>query len=73
MVIADPLVAKGLVDLGFKTKEDLADWLQKDSTISVKNAKTTLLAGRLGEGLPFHGESDSAGVAQFERGTITGP
>ncbi len=44
--VLDPLVAQGLVELGFKTKEQLADWLQKNSTISAKDARSTLFAGR---------------------------
>ena len=61
-MIADPLVAKGLVDLGFKTKEDVADWLQKNSTISAKDARTTLFGGRLAQGLP-----DDAMVPRWQR------
>ncbi len=44
--VLDPLVAQGLAELGFKTKEQLADWLQKNSTISAKDARSTLFAGR---------------------------
>ncbi len=44
--VLDPLVAQGLVELGFKTKEQLADWLQKNSTISAKDARSTLFANR---------------------------
>ena len=44
--VLDPLVAQGLVELGFKTKEQLADWLQKNSTISAKDARSTLFGGR---------------------------
>jgi hypothetical protein len=44
--VLDPLVAQGLVELGFKTKEQLADWLHKNSTISAKDARSTLFAGR---------------------------
>jgi hypothetical protein len=46
LVVMDPLVAQGLVELGFKTKEQLADWLQKNQLISAKNARSTLFAGR---------------------------
>ena len=46
LIVCDPLVAQGLVELGFKTKEQLADWLQKNSKISAKNARSTLFAGR---------------------------
>jgi hypothetical protein len=44
--VMDPLVAKGLVELGYDTKEKLADWLQKNSKISAKDARSTLFAGR---------------------------
>jgi hypothetical protein len=44
--VLDPLVAQGLVELGFKTKEQLADWLQKNSTLSAKDARSTLFGGR---------------------------
>ncbi len=44
--VMDPLVAKGLVELGFDTKEKLADWLQKTSKISAKDARSTLFGGR---------------------------
>lgn len=46
LVVCDPLVAQGLVQLGYKTKEQLADWLQKNSLISAKNARSTLFANR---------------------------
>jgi hypothetical protein len=46
VAVLDPLVAKGLVELGFDTKEKLADWLQKNSTISAKDARTTLFGQR---------------------------
>jgi hypothetical protein len=44
LILADPLVANGLVELGYKTKEDLADWLQKNTTISVKDVKSMLFS-----------------------------
>ncbi|HTZ99966.1 MAG TPA: UGSC family (seleno)protein, partial [Candidatus Aquilonibacter sp.] len=44
--VLDPLVAKGLAELGFDTKEKLADWLQKNSTISAKDARSTLFGAR---------------------------
>lgn len=44
--VMDPLVAKGLVELGYDTKEKLADWLQKNSKISAKDARSTLFAAR---------------------------
>jgi len=46
LVVLDPLVAQGLVELGYKTKEQLADWLQKNTLISAKNARSTLTGGR---------------------------
>ena len=46
LIVCDPLVAQGLVELGYKTKEQLADWLQKNSLISAKNARSTLFANR---------------------------
>ncbi|HXQ26868.1 MAG TPA: hypothetical protein VN822_10705 [Candidatus Acidoferrales bacterium] len=46
LIVCDPLVAQGLVELGYKTKEQLADWLQKNTKISAKNARTTLFGGR---------------------------
>jgi len=44
--VMDPLVAKGLVELGYDTKERLADWLQKNSKISAKDARSTLFGLR---------------------------
>jgi hypothetical protein len=46
LIVLDPLVALGLVELGYKTKEELADWLQKNQTISAKDARSTLFANR---------------------------
>ena len=46
LIVLDPLVAEGLVELGYKTKEQLADWLQKNQTISAKDARSTLFAAR---------------------------
>ena len=46
LIVLDPLVAQGLVELGYKTKEQLADWLQKNQTISAKDARSTLFAAR---------------------------
>ncbi|HTW24448.1 MAG TPA: UGSC family (seleno)protein [Candidatus Baltobacteraceae bacterium] len=45
MYLLDPLVANGLVELGYKTKDQLADWLQKNTTISVKDVKSMLFSG----------------------------
>lgn len=38
----DPLVAQDLVALGYDTKEKLYDFLQKNATLKVKDAKTML-------------------------------
>jgi hypothetical protein len=46
LFVCDPLVAQGLVELGYKTKEDIANWLQKNATISAKDARSTLFANR---------------------------
>jgi len=46
LAVLDPLVAKGLVELGYDNKEKLADWLQKNSKISAKDARSTLFAAR---------------------------
>ena len=40
----DPLVAHGLGDLGFKTKDDIADWLQKNTIVSMKDVKSSLFS-----------------------------
>jgi hypothetical protein len=45
LVLVDPLVANGLGDLGFKTKVEIADWLQKNTLVSVKDLKTMLFSG----------------------------
>ena len=42
----DPLVAKGLVTLGYDTKEKLAAWMVKNATVSVKDAKSSLFGAR---------------------------
>jgi hypothetical protein len=44
LFIVDPLVANGLGDLGFKTKEQIADWLQKNTTVVVKDVKSMLFS-----------------------------
>jgi hypothetical protein len=46
LVVCDPLVAKGLVSLGYDTKEKLAEWMQKNATVSVKDAKSSLFGSR---------------------------
>lgn len=39
LVICDPLVAKRLVEQGYASKEKIADWLWKNTTLSVKDYK----------------------------------
>ena len=45
LAVLDPLVANDLVSLGYKTKEGLCDWLQKNATVRVGDAKTMLFTG----------------------------
>jgi hypothetical protein len=45
LAVLDPLVAQALVELGYKTKDDLYIWLQKKATLTVKDAKTMLFTG----------------------------
>jgi len=45
LAVLDPLVAQDLVALGYDTKEKLTDWLQKNATLTVKDAKTMLFTG----------------------------
>jgi hypothetical protein len=45
VAVLDPLVAKDLVELGYDTKDKLCDWLQKNATLTVKDAKTMLFTG----------------------------
>jgi hypothetical protein len=44
LFLLDPLVANGLGDLGFKTKDQIADWLQKNTTVTVKDVKSMLFS-----------------------------
>ncbi len=44
--VLDPLVAKGLVSLGYDTKEKLAAWMQQNATVRVKDAKSSLFGTR---------------------------
>jgi hypothetical protein len=44
LVVCDPLVAQGLVGLGYKTKEDLTAWLQKNATATVGDLKSSLFS-----------------------------
>jgi hypothetical protein len=43
--VLDPLVAQDLVALGYDTIEKLYDFLQKNATLTVKDAKTMLFTG----------------------------
>jgi hypothetical protein len=64
LVVMDPLVAQGLVELGYKTKEQLADWLQKNQTISAKDARSTLFANRW---VPDANTPDDARVPYYQK------
>jgi hypothetical protein len=45
LAVLDPLVAQDLVALGYDSKDKLCDWLQKNATLKVKDAKTMLFTG----------------------------
>ena len=45
VAVLDPLVAKDLVELGYETKEKLSEWLQKNATLTVRDARTMLFTG----------------------------
>jgi len=45
LAVLDPLVAKDLVELGYNDKDKLYDWLQKNATLTVADAKTMLFTG----------------------------
>jgi hypothetical protein len=62
--VLDPLVAKGLVELGYDTKEKLADWLQKNSKISAKDARSTLFGLRW---VPDPNTPDDAMIPRYAR------
>jgi hypothetical protein len=64
LIVCDPLVAQGLVELGYKTKEQLADWLQKNSLISAKKARSTLFANRW---VPDPKMPDDAMIPYYQR------
>lgn len=64
LIVCDPLVAQGLVQLGYKTKEQLSDWLQKNSLISAKNARSTLFANRW---VPDAKTPDDAMIPYYQR------
>ncbi len=44
--VLDPLVAKGLVSLGYDTKEKLSAWMVTNATVKVKDAKSSLFGAR---------------------------
>ncbi len=50
LVVCDPLVAQGLIQLGFKTKEELADWVWKNTTVAAKDVKSSLFGARMAQG-----------------------
>jgi len=64
VAVMDPLVAKSLVELGFDTPAKLADWLQKNSTISAKDARSTLFAARW---VPDASTPDDAQIPRYAR------
>ena len=66
LFILDPLVANGLGDLGFKTKEQLADWLQKNTTVTVKDVKSMLFSG-LPRGPEAAGLTDDSVIPKWQR------
>jgi len=45
LAVLDPLVAKDLVELGYDSKDKLCDWLQRNATLTVKDARTMLFTG----------------------------
>jgi hypothetical protein len=45
LAVLDPLVAQDLVSLGYDKKEKLLEWLQKNATLTVGDAKTMLFTG----------------------------
>ena len=66
LVVCDPLVAQGLVELGYKTKEQLAEWLQQNSKISMKDARSTLFGARWLQG-PNANLPDDAMMPRWQR------
>ncbi len=48
LAVLDPLVAKDLVTLGYDTKDKLIDYLQKNATLTVKDARSMLFTGGMG-------------------------
>ena len=45
LAVLDPLVAKDLVSLGYDSKDKLTDWLQRNATLTVRDARTMLFTG----------------------------
>jgi hypothetical protein len=66
LFILDPLVANGLGDLGFKTKDQIADWLQKNTTVTVKDVKSMLFSG-LPRGPEAAGLTDDSVIPKWPR------
>jgi hypothetical protein len=66
LFIVDPLVANGLGDLGFKTKDQIADWLQKNTTVTVKDVKSMLFSG-LPRGPEAAGLTDDSVIPKWQR------
>ena len=66
LFILDPLVANGLGDLGFKTKDQLADWLQKNTTVTVKDVKSMLFSG-LPRGPEAAGLTDDSVIPKWQK------
>jgi hypothetical protein len=66
LIVADPLVANGLVELGYKKKEDLAAWLQKNATATVKELKSCLFS-RPPMGPAAAGLTDDSVVPKWRR------
>ena len=66
MVVMDPLVANGLVELGFKKKEDLAAWLQKNSTDTLGKMKSSLFS-RPPRGPAAAGLTDDSVIPKWQR------
>jgi len=44
MILVDPLVANGLGSLGYKTKDDIANWLQQNTTVTLGQVKSSLFS-----------------------------
>ena len=66
VVVMDPLVANGLVSLGYKKKEDLAAWLQKNSTDTLGKMKSSLFS-RAPRGPAAAGLTDDSVIPKWPR------